>query len=351
MEQQPHHQSGGDHPPETNSYGTDDPDVQARIEQARIDASRERRHNRTRLEQLVEQGMQPDDAEALIEFEDSTREQASEGERTSLEDTRADLAHMLELTQQPGGADVLAEFARSLRQDIGGEAADMPSDPAAVDRYRTAGIGGRSAATLAGFEYYLRTKLGIGNQPTEEPRGEKAPHYQPRIYVVDLASRERGIQRGLWIDADRNADELDADIAAMLDSSPTVGKQTWAVHAIEGFAGLDLHGFTDTALISRLARGVVDFGAAYAAWIAASGTKDRGLLDRFEDLYVGSYDTPEAWRRAVADDLQWPDQLDAALDPALRSYVTIDYGKVAREMRQGWDVLPGIDGKIHVFLR
>lgn len=61
-----------------NSYGTDDPIRQAEIEQARAEAMRERRRNRERLEQLVETGMSPDDAEALIEFEDSQLEQGEQ---------------------------------------------------------------------------------------------------------------------------------------------------------------------------------------------------------------------------------------------------------------------------------
>jgi hypothetical protein len=82
------------------------------------------------------------------------------------------------------------------------------------------------------------------------------------------------------------------------------------------------------------------------------GTRDHDQLARFEDLYVGSYDDPEAWARAVADDLNWHDQLDREItDPFLRSYVIIDYAKVAREGAAGWDVLRGIDGRTHVFLR
>jgi hypothetical protein len=82
------------------------------------------------------------------------------------------------------------------------------------------------------------------------------------------------------------------------------------------------------------------------------GTQDRDQLARFDDFYVGSYDSPEAWAREVADDLSWPEQLDREIaDPFLRRYVVIDYAKVAREGAEGWDVLTGSDGRTHVFLR
>lgn len=82
MEQQRPRPNGGDQS-EVNSYGTDDPEVQARIEQARQEASEQRRHDRARLEQLVEQGMSPDDAEALIEFEHYVRAQRQQAARAT----------------------------------------------------------------------------------------------------------------------------------------------------------------------------------------------------------------------------------------------------------------------------
>jgi antirestriction protein len=71
MEQHPQPpQGGGDQPP-VNSYGTDDPATQGHIENARVDASRERADNREQLGRLAAAGVDPDDAEALIEFDRS----------------------------------------------------------------------------------------------------------------------------------------------------------------------------------------------------------------------------------------------------------------------------------------
>jgi antirestriction protein len=257
--------------PAANSYGTDDPEAQAYIENARVDAARERERNRDRLEQLVHLGMTPDDAESLIEFENYVTDH--------------------------------------LRPD---EAATSLSTAAEI---------------------------------------EGAPTYLPRIHVVDAISHERGVQRGQWVDANQEPDELTAAINALLDSSPTPEATAWGIHATEGFAGLDLRGYTDTALISHLAKGVAEHGAAYSAWVGIVGTDDRDLLDRFADFHVGTYDSPEAWAREVADDMEWPQQLENALDPMLHRYVTIDYPRFARDARQSWDVVEGIDGKTHVFMR
>jgi antirestriction protein len=260
MEQQPH---GGTPHPEANSYGTDDPETQAHIENARIDGARERRADRARLEQLVADGLTPDEAEAVIEFEHS-----------------------------------------------------------------------QTDTTIA------------------EAGGEQQPSYQPRVYVSDLSSHRQGLIHGIWLDANQEPADLDTAITTHLRRSPVAGTATWAVQASHGFAGLDLHGFRDTALISRLGRGVAEHGAAYAAWVGIVGTEDRDLLDTFTDYHVGSYDSRDAWARTIGEDLEWHRQLDHAVtDPLLRRCLIIDYAKVAREAAHGWDVLEGHDGRVHVFLR
>ncbi len=190
MEQHPHHPNGGEQPPEVNSYGTNDPEVQAHIENARIDAGRERQRDRNRFEHLVEAGIRPDDAEAAIEFEQYLR-------------------------QYREANDQLAATERSAHED---------SEP------------------------------GSDDDPTRK--------------------------------------------------------------------------------------------AAIAAWSELIGSTDPDQLDRFEDFYVGSYDSPEAWARAVAEDLDWDAELDRQVtDPFLRSYLVIDYARMAREGAQGWDVLQGMTAR------
>jgi antirestriction protein len=267
MEQQPQ-PAGGDQQP-ANSYGTDDPIRQAEIEAARSAASQERRRDRARLEQLVEQGADPDEAEAIIEF----------------------------------------EYARHDR--LADAAPANPDTAASAERRR----------------------------------------YQPRVYVADLASHYQGLEHGQWLNAARESDELRADIAALLARSPVPEATDWQVQASAHFAGLDLHGCTDLHLITRLGRGVAEHGAAYAAYVAMTGTADPDLLDRFDDFYIGSYDDLEAWGRSLSDDFEWNAHLDEVVEPLIRPHLRIDYTAVGRAARDSWDVLPGHDGRLHVFLR
>ncbi len=284
MEHQPRPANGGEHHhQDVNSYGTDDPEAQAHIENARFDAARERQRDRANLERLIELGMTPEDAELFIEFENYVTQRTADAE--------------------PGA----------------------------------------------------ETLWPALDADTSTPAEREQQRHQPRVYVADLASAQRGISHGLWIDAHQQSDELDADIAAMLDSSPTLPglpwDQAWAVHSAEDFAGLDLNGVTDTVLIAELAKGIADFGAAYAAWVGLVGIDDRDQLGRFEDHHVGSYDTAEAWMREVADDLGWRRERQRITDPLLSPYVTLDYAAMAEDAARSWDAVTGIDGRLYVFMR
>lgn len=136
-----------------------------------------------------------------------------------------------------------------------------------------------------------------------------------------------------------------------MPSSRTAEKAPWVIRACEAFGGLDVNGFTDLDLVARLARGVAEHGAAYAVFVQIVGTEDRDQLDKFEDFYVGSFASPEAWAREVGEDLEWEQHLDQVIDPMLRPYIVIDYAKFAQEQRHAWDVLEGVDGRTHVFMR
>lgn len=189
-------------------------------------------------------------------------------------------------------------------------------------------------------------------EQAERAETEQPPQYDPRVFVTDLDSLQRTIHHGVWVDANQAPADLKADVTAMLDSSPTVGATRWAVGAAKDFAGLDLTGVTDMALISRLAGGVEEHGVAYSAWVAVVGMNDAQQLDKFDDFYVGSYDSREAWMREIAEDLGWANHLDRAVDPMLRPFLRIDYQLMAESpLTEGWDAVRGHDGRTYVFLR
>ena len=67
---------------------------------------------------------------------------------------------------------------------------------------------------------------------------------QPRIYVACLAAYNNGILHGTWIDADDDADAVNA----MLKTSPIPNAEELAIHDYEGFGntGIDEYEGLDT---------------------------------------------------------------------------------------------------------
>jgi len=356
MERHPHQPEGGEHHPAVNSYGTDDPAKQAQIERARTDASRERKRDRLTLERLVELGLNPDDAEVLIEFDRATREAGAEGEHfraTSVEDTRRDLAMLLSLRTHPRGEASLIAFAADLRQEIGnGRLAKAV--PSSFASYQAAGLNRRDALTVADFEYYLRYKLASAGDPAASlgiEQAERPPKPAPRVYVIDHRTDNTRESAGQWVDANHAADELEAAIAAAFGRPPEDGVSDWSVAAAEGFAGIDVFGSTDSQLVSAIGQGVAEHGPAFAAWVELHGIDDVELVSRFNDFYIGSYHSERDWAEWIAVDLEWLEHLDRVVEPTLRPYVRIDYDQVARDTRGSWDLITGPDGRVHVFLR
>ncbi|OXM65341.1 antirestriction protein ArdA [Amycolatopsis vastitatis] len=188
----------------------------------------------------------------------------------------------------------------------------------------------------------------------EHPRtfdSERQQARHPRIYVADLASTERGIEHGLWIDADQSASEIDADIEAMLASSPVPGAKLWTIRSAEDFDGIDLSTVTDSAVIMDLARGLIEHGRAFAAWARFVGN-DRTRITEFRDSYTGSYQSQEAWAWALVENLGWHQELDRRItDTLIRPYVVFDYEAVAQDASASWHVLTDPDGTVHVFAR
>jgi len=174
---------------------------------------------------------------------------------------------------------------------------------------------------------------------------------QPKIYVADLASMERGIDHGLWIDASQSAREIDTDIAAMLASSPVPGVKLWAIRAAEGFDGIDLTNVSDTTVITDIVRGLTQHGRAFEAWVRHIGD-DYDQLSNFREDYVGSYQSKEAWAWSLAESLGWHQELDRQIpDELLRPYVTFDYAAIAQDASASWHVLTDPDGTVHIFNR
>lgn len=185
--------------------------------------------------------------------------------------------------------------------------------------------------------------------PERAASAEREPADRPRIYVASLSDYNDGRLHGTWLDADADPDELADGIHAMLARSAMPGAEEWAIHDHEGFGPLHLGEYEDIASISQLGRGIAEHGAAFAHWAAICGTGDRDELARFDDVYLGHWNSVEAYAEELLNDLGIEELLEREVPEHLQPYVTVDVDGFARDLEYSGDVTAS-DGDHGVYL-
>lgn len=185
--------------------------------------------------------------------------------------------------------------------------------------------------------------------PERAASAEREPVDGPRVYVASLSDYNDGRLHGTWLDADADPDELADGINAMLARSPTPGAEEWAIHDHEGFGPLHLGEYEDIATISQLGRGIAEHGAAFAHWAAICGTGDRYELARFDDVYLGHWNSVEAYAEELLDDLSIEQLISEHIPDSLQHYVTVDVDGFARDLEYSGDITAS-DGDTGVYV-
>ena len=170
---------------------------------------------------------------------------------------------------------------------------------------------------------------------------------EPRIYVADLKAYVAGTIHGRWIDAHQDAEDLHAEIQALLAESPEAGSEEFALHDYEGFGSASLDEYESLEDVAALAALVVEHGEdlASAVW-----NHTRGDIDEckriIEEDYLGCFDDLEDWAIELFENTG---ELDA-LPARLRSY--FDFAAFARDCNLSGDIysVDATDGRgVHVF--
>ncbi len=178
------------------------------------------------------------------------------------------------------------------------------------------------------------------NNEPDGPNGPERHHHglEPRIYVASLSDYNAGRLHGTWIDADDDPDDIHAAIADMLGRSIEQGAEEYAIHDFEGFGAYRPHEYEPIDTVGKIARGIRDHGVAYSHWVDHVGTTDLDELDRFEDHYLGRWDSTEAFVEELLDDFGIDRLLDEAIPGHWRAYVRIDTEMLARDLATEYTV-------------
>jgi antirestriction protein len=133
----------------------------------------------------------------------------------------------------------------------------------------------------------------------------------------------------------------------MLAASVEPGAEEWAIHDYEGFGPVHLGEWENLERVSRLARGIRDHGPAYALWTTLSGEQD---LERFEEAYLGHWDSVTAYAEELLSDLGLVQDIERVVPEGLRPYVTIDAEGFGRDLERGGDIFTApADVGVYVF--
>jgi antirestriction protein len=159
----------------------------------------------------------------------------------------------------------------------------------------------------------------------------------PRVYVASLSDYNAGILHGDWIEADQELEELSEAVQAMLARSPTPGAEEFAIHDFEGFGHYRPSEYDSLDWISRVARGIVEHGAAFGAW-AERSNHDEDDLVRFEDAYLGEWSSVEKYAEELLDDLGYLAAVDETAPEMLQPYVRVDIGAFAHDLELSGDL-------------
>jgi antirestriction protein len=164
---------------------------------------------------------------------------------------------------------------------------------------------------------------------------------EPRIYVASLADYNAGRLHGVWIDAAQDADDIHAEVKAML-AEGMPGAEEWAIHDSEGFGPLSIAEGESFERVAMLAEDILEHGAAFAAWVEYIGCDFDYMA--FADAYCGEW----ASEAEYAED--WFENTGTSRPgPALAQY--IDWTAVwTGELEScGYWSAPADAGRVHVF--
>lgn len=171
------------------------------------------------------------------------------------------------------------------------------------------------------------------NQPEQEPR----PGLHPRIWIGSLADYNAGRLVGDWLDAAVTEDELLAGTGRILATSSEPNAEEWGIFDYDEFGSFRVNEYDDLAIVSAVARGIAEHGAAFAAW-AELHDGDLDMLRGFDDAYLGHFESSVAFADSVIDDYDLDQILDQAVPGWMRAHVQIDREGIVRDIELSGDV-------------
>lgn len=188
-----------------------------------------------------------------------------------------------------------------------------------------------------------------GEQPEQEANRERKPVLNPRVWIGSLADYNHGTLTGEWVDAAVDDEQLITEAQHIVASSEDPLAEEYAIFDYDEFGDWKPGEYEQLSIVAKIARGIREHGPAFAAW-AELHDGDPGMLDSFEDSYIGEYDSPEDWAREVLSGGDVEQRIEREFGQHLAPYVQVDYASFARDADLGGDIYVAHSGHGTVWL-
>jgi hypothetical protein len=170
-----------------------------------------------------------------------------------------------------------------------------------------------------------------------------------RIRVVDIASEAAGVPDSVWVRADQEVPDIEADINEWASKSPFDSIEGVAVREYEGFGDVVFEGDEDLSVISRLALLIRRYGTVFIdvlKRIYSGEVRYTAEAERlFEEHYIGGFDSMAAWGQEFAA------RMELACDELLEHHVDwVAFAKDAEEEGH-FTTITDANGRVHAFGR
>ncbi len=142
-----------------------------------------------------------------------------------------------------------------------------------------------------------------------------------RIYVACLASYNADILDGCWIDADQDADAIQAEVQTMLAGSPVPDAEEWAIHDYEGFGGVRLSESESFETVGQIAA-FIERHEKVGLAVLGHYSGDLEDAERALQDYIGTYASLADYAESTMDGVEIP----ASVAPY------VDYEGMGRDM-------------------
>lgn len=221
---------------------------------------------------------------------------------------------------------------------------------ALFERYVSLGINPEDVASAIEFDDRMTAArptvaeqaVSSGNVP---PSDETVPD-QPRVLLTEPGDADG--RHGIWLDAAVETEELEHAARPFLRHGDD-GQLGYRIARASGFQGYDMPDGTSLETMARVARGIVEHGRAFVAFVDTWGSS-QDAVDEFSRYFVGSYSSIAAWAETEVEAYGWWDILDEHVPPALLACLRVDFERLGRELSYDAHVVEDeAAGQVHVF--